>query len=232
MSNNSQKTPLAKSLNRFAEQKWNDAFQLVGKALPCSVVSVSGAIITVKFEVNTTFTLPNVTVPMYGAEYIRYPIKAGDKGVVFPADARLSGVSGIGGGIADLSTPGNLTALVFAPISNLGWSAVDTQAVTIYGPNGVALRDTGSASTVTLTPSGIAMAAPSITMNSSGIATMEAATTATVSGATTDINASGAVNISGSSVNITGTLTINGTPYLVHHHGLVQTGTGVSGGVV
>lgn len=228
---NAQKTPLARSLNRFAESKWNEAFQRVGKALPCSVVAVTGAIITVKFEVTSKFTLPQVTVPMYGAEYIRYPIKTGDKGVVFPADARLSGVSGIGGGVADLSEPGNLTALVFAPISNLEWTEVDPDAVTLYGPNGVALRDTDSASTVTLTPSGIAMEAPLITMNSSGDVTMTAAATATVSGDTTDINGT-TINIAGSHVNITGVLTINGTPYLAHHHGLVQTGTGVSGGVV
>lgn len=157
MSNNSQKTPLARSLNQFAEKKWNDAFQLVGKALPCSVVSVDGAIITVKFEVRASFTLPVVTVPMYGAEYIRYPIKAGDKGVVFPADARLSGVSGIGGGVADLSSPANITALVFAPISNLGWTEVDPQAVTIYGPNGIVLKSTNDESNITLTPFDIAI---------------------------------------------------------------------------
>jgi hypothetical protein len=157
MSNNSQKTPLARSLNKFAESKWNDAFQKIGKALPCSVVSVTGAIVTVKFEVTSKFTLPNVTIPMVGAEYIRYPIQVGDKGLAFPADARLGGMSGIGGGVADLSLPGNLTPLVFLPFSNVGWSAVDSQAVTIYGPNGVVLRDTGSHSKVVVTPSGIAM---------------------------------------------------------------------------
>lgn len=160
-----QKNPFAVSLNRFAAKKVNDAFQIAGKALPCSVVSVEGAIVTVKFEINSSFTLPNVTVPMAGAEYIRYPIQPNDKGVVFPADARLSGVSGIGGGVADLSTPGNLTALVFVPISNMDWSTVDHQAVTIYGPNGVALRDTDNQVSITITPSGIVMEADQITMN-------------------------------------------------------------------
>jgi hypothetical protein len=175
MSNNSQKTPLARSLNRFAEKKWQEAFQLTGKALPCSVVSVSGAIMTVKFEVNTTFTLPNVTVPMVGPEYIRYPMKAGDMGVVFPADARLSGVSGIGGGVADLSTPGNLTALVFLPCSNVKWSEVDPAAVTLYGPNGVALRDTESKSKITITPSGIAIeTVGAVTVIAGGSATIDA----------------------------------------------------------
>jgi hypothetical protein len=138
--------------------KVNDAFQKLGKALPCSVVSVSGAIVTVKFEINSSFTLPEVTIPIFGAEYIRLPIQQGCKGVCFPADARLDQMSGIGTGIADLSRPGNLTALVFLPIGNKSWTASDdVNAVVIYGPNGVILRDTGKKSTVTISQSGIAM---------------------------------------------------------------------------
>lgn len=178
MSGNAQKVPIQESANRFAEKKVNDALQLAGKGLPCSVVSVSNSIVTVRFEVQSGFTLPNVTIPMFGGEYIRYPTQAGDKGVVIPFDARLSGVSGIGGGTASLSQPGNLTALVFLPISNTAWSSVDANALTLYGPNGVVLRDTESNSTLILTPSGIAMVgqdsisltsgSTSITLNNDG----------------------------------------------------------------
>src|SRR3954468_18141322 len=122
---NAQKTPLFQSANRLAENRVGDALQRTGKALPCSVVSKSGSIVTVKFEVNSDYSLPNVTIPMFGPIYIRYPIQPGDKGMVVPADARLSGVSGIGGGTADLSQPGNLTGLVFLPIANTAWSEVD-----------------------------------------------------------------------------------------------------------
>ena len=153
-----QKLPFARNMNAFAERKVNDAFQQLGKALPCSVVSVSGQIVTVKFEIQSNFTLPNVTIPIYGAEYIRFPTQVGDKGMCFPADARLDQMSGIGSGVADLSQPGNLTALVFLPIGNKGWAASDDpQAVVIYGPNGVILRDTTKQSTVTISKTGIAM---------------------------------------------------------------------------
>lgn len=152
-----QKIPFVRAMNQFAERKVADAIQVLGKGLPCSVVSVSGAIVTVKFEVTSDFTLPQVTIPLFGPEYIRYPIKAGDLGVVIPMDARLSGVSGIGGAVPDLSSPANLTALVFLPIGNTEWSSVDANAVTIYGPNGVVLRDTGSGSTFVLTPTSITM---------------------------------------------------------------------------
>lgn len=167
------KTPLVKSLSGFAEKKINDAFQLTGKGLPCSVVSVSGAIITVKFEVqNIPFTLPQVTIPLFGPEYIRYPIRPGDKGAVVPFDAYLGGMSGLGGGVADLTQRANLSSLVFLPIGNKLWTSVDPNAVTIYGPNGVVLRDTGSNSIITLTPSSITIVAPNQIQLKTGATTM------------------------------------------------------------
>jgi hypothetical protein len=154
------KTPIAQSINRFAQAKINDAFQREGQALPCSVVYVSGAIVTVKFEVNSKFTLPNVTIPLWGCEYIRYPIQVGCKGVTFPADARLCGMSGIGGGVADLSQPANLTALVFLPIGNTGWFHTDPNAVTIYGPNGVVIRSQDNVTNATYLPTNITVVTP------------------------------------------------------------------------
>lgn len=183
---NAQKTPLGRSLNQFTERKIVDALQVTGRALPCSVVSVAGSIITVQFEVSGPFTLPHVEVPLFGPEYIRYPIKAGDMGVVFAADARLGGVSGLGGGVADLTQPSNLGSLVFFPIGNATWGSVDPNSVTIYGPNGVVLRDTGSATTMTLTPAGISVIAAtqftvscgacSLTMTSAGVFTISGST--------------------------------------------------------
>lgn len=156
-SNNSQKTPISKSLNLFAAKKAQDALQLTGKALPCSVVSVSGAIVTVKFEVQSSYTLPNVTMPLFGPEYIRYPIQKGDKGFTVSADAYLGGMSDLGGGTATMARRGNLSALVFIPIGSKKWTPVDPNAVTIYGPNGVVMRDTNSKSTIILLPAGIAV---------------------------------------------------------------------------
>jgi len=158
MSGNVLKTPLARSLNQFAERKVQDALQLVGKALPCSVTKVSGSIVTVKFEVNTSFTLPNVTCPVFGPEYIRYPLQVGCLGVVFSADARLGGVSGLGGGTPDLSLSANLSSLVFVPVGNANWSSPDdTQAVVLYGPNGVVLRTQDRAVSLVLSSSGVAI---------------------------------------------------------------------------
>ena len=61
---NAQKTPFARSLNDWATARWGAALDLEGKSLPASVVSVNNSIVTVKFELQTTYTLPEVTVPV------------------------------------------------------------------------------------------------------------------------------------------------------------------------
>ena len=64
MSSNDFKTPLAPALNRLAQQRADDAIQLQGKALPCSVVSRQCQLVTVSFDVTGPFTIPNVTMPI------------------------------------------------------------------------------------------------------------------------------------------------------------------------
>lgn len=158
MADNAQKTPFARALNRFAQQKALDQIQLTGKALPARVEAVAGSIVTVSFQIQSDYTLPQVTCPLFGPEWIRYPIQIGDQGVVFPADARLGGIDGLGSGLANLSLPANLSALVFFPVGNATWEAPeDTQKIILYGPNGVILRTKDKTSTFALDPTGIAM---------------------------------------------------------------------------
>lgn len=134
-----QKVHFVRSQNRFAERKIADALQLVGKFLPASVVSVSGPIVTVKFEISSSFTLPQVTMPVAGSEYVRLPIQPGCKGMVISADARLGAMSGLATGTADLSQPANLSALVFVPLGNKFWDMVDGNALVLIGLDQVQL---------------------------------------------------------------------------------------------
>lgn len=152
------KTPLAPALQAFAKGKADDRQFMVGKSYPCTVSEVvSSGIVTVNFEVNSApFTLPKVTVPILYPEYIRYPIRAGDRGMVVSASVRLGGLSGLGSGVPGLTPPGNLSAMAFLWLGSTAWSdPTDPDAVEIYGPNGVILRDTESTCTVTLTPAGV-----------------------------------------------------------------------------
>jgi hypothetical protein len=106
------------------------------------VVSRAGGIVTVKFALTSPYTLPNVTVPIVGSEYVRVPIQAGCPGMVMSADAYLGGMSGLGGGVADQIPRGNLSMLVWTPIGNKAWQpAIDDNALCLYGPDGVVISD-------------------------------------------------------------------------------------------
>ena len=114
-----------------------------------------GSIVTVKFEVNSVQSLPQVTVPMFGPEYIRYPTQVGDKGVVLPIDVYLGGISGLGGGVATMAIPGNLSSLIFFPVASTQWSTSENpNAVVIYGPDGGIMRDTANKASITVDSAG------------------------------------------------------------------------------
>jgi len=143
MSGNYQKTPFHSALNRHSRGAIDEALELEGKALPASIVTPMGSIALIKFELtDTPYTLPQITVPIAGSEYVRLPLQAGCKGLVFPMDARHGPVSGLGGTTADLSRPGNLSALVFFPCGNKDWPAPeDPKKLEIYGVAGSILKD-------------------------------------------------------------------------------------------
>ena len=156
MSDNALRTPLGTALNSLALKRADDAIQITGKSLPASVVAVRGSIVTVRFELNNSpFTLPNVQVPLATCEYARPPIQPGCLGRVTPTDAYMGGISGLGGGTADLTQRANLATLVFEPIASVDWSPVDGNVFTVYGPLGVTLRDEASQCVFRLTPIGI-----------------------------------------------------------------------------
>lgn len=152
-------TPIQQSFTQGVNKNLNDNNQLLGKSLPAHVVAINGSIVTVAFDVVSDFTLPTVTVPVLGFEYIRYPIQIGDKGAVIAFDARLGENSGLGQNATDLSQPGNLSALIFCPFGNINWFGVNPNALTLYGIDGVVIQDTEAGSIITLTPTTITIVA-------------------------------------------------------------------------
>lgn len=144
-----QKFPFLASLSNMAANRLEDHKALQGRALPCHVVKVEGAVVTVQFDVLPgTIQLQEITVPVAGFEYIRFPISVGDKGVTVPADVSLRGVSGLGTGMADMSLPASLTALYFVPLGNSDWSAADPDKITLYGPAGALIKTTDGKASV------------------------------------------------------------------------------------
>lgn len=191
-------------MQSFVQDSIDDKLQGLGQGLPCTITSVNGAIVTVNFDINNAkLTPPPVTCTTVGSQYLRLPLQVGDKGMCVSSNARLGGNTGLGLGIAPLVNPSNLGGLVFLPIGNINWDAVDPQAVVIIAPNGGVIQTTDGTSVVTISEDQIALnyAGNTIVVNSSGIT-------------------------------ITGTLTINGTPYAAHMHTGVQVGGSNTGGVV
>ena len=194
------KNSLSASLQPFAKGKVADGLQSLGQRYPCTVAEViSSGIVLVNFEVNAApFTLPKKKVPVVGSEYVRLPIQVGDKGMCITADARLGGMTGLGSGTPGLTRPGNLSALAFIWLGNTAWSIVDDpDAVVIYGPNGVILRDTAKTNTLTISETTVTLdLGTSMTINTNG-------NDITISGG-------GTVTTDGSVV-IMGDLTVDGT---------------------
>ncbi len=205
MADNALKTPLSWSLNQFVDGKTSTALSLFTKQLPCHVVKVvSSQIVTVAFDVKTDYTLPQVTMPVATSEYVRLPIQVGDKGYAKGSDAYLGGVTGLGGGTADMTRRGNLTSLCFQPLGNTSWTKVDDNALTMYGPNGVVIEDSKKGTTVTLSPTDL-----KIVLNKAGDVTIT-------------LQSGHKVQINGD-LNVSGTMTAG---KFNHVHGGVQTGSG------
>ncbi len=216
------KIPLARTLPTLIETIVYQQIEQLGKALPGTVKTVSGSIVGVNFEVQgdngLPLTLPVVKMPLFGPEYIRYPVQVGDKGVCFPCDVYIGQMTGLGTGSAVMRREPNLTNLVFFPVGNANWSIVDTQAVTIYGPNGVVLRDSKSQSIFTLTPSNITE-------------TAQTTYTAQVGSNSLEINSTGiTLKAFGHTITISSSgVAIDGIVFATHIHSGVTTGSGDSG---
>lgn len=144
MSGNAQKIPFAASLSEYTRRRVQSEIESTGRALPASVVSQQAGrgVVTVKFEMtNTGLTLPNVTIPVFGPEWIRYPLIAGTKGVVVPFDASIGNMSGLGAKTSNLSRSANLSNLVFFPIGNSSFDDPgEANRLVLYGPDGAVLR--------------------------------------------------------------------------------------------
>lgn len=224
MSDNYSKLWIQRTANQTAINRARQAIENMGRALPCRVVGVNGSIVTVAFEVNAApYTLPNITIPKAESNWIREPTQEGDFGYTMPSDAYLGGVSGLGGGVATLTRPGNLSALIFQPVSNKNSPPIDPNAAQVQGPNGAIIRTTtGTTSEIVTNTSGTTV------MFGSNTVVVNATETALNFGSTSLVlNASGiTMTVGGQTITLgSGGFLINGESYINHDH-LYTPGTG------
>ena len=155
----SQKSPFAVTMTNYIQNKIDTNQETFGWQLPCRVVKVAGAIVTVAFEIDQSnkLTFPQVECAIAQSIYVRLPVQVGDFGICVAANARLGGVNGLGSGVAPLSNPLNLEGLVYVPIGNANWSAVDPTATTITDKTG--------ATSVSVSPAAVNMQANSLNIS-------------------------------------------------------------------
>lgn len=225
-----QKTPLSRTLPAFTSARALDEISKLGLGVPGTVKAVSGAIVTINFEV-TGLTLPPVQMPLGSPEYIRLPIQPGDKGVAVPASFYLGGISGLGGGTADDTQRGNLSTLYWVPIGSKNFSAVDPNTLVLYGVAGAKIQDSVSPSTtLSVTSAGVAINSTTgnTTTNANTSMSYTAGTTVSYTAGTsiTFTVGSHSIVISASGV------TIDDRLFLAHQHTLTQPGTGTGGPVL
>jgi hypothetical protein len=221
-------------MTQFTRKQISDANELLSKSLPCHVVAVEGAIVTVAFDVTTEFTLPQVKMPVLESQYVRLPIQVGDRGITIGADTLISHITGLGGGAAPIvAQPPNLAALVFVPIGNAAWVTRDANAVVIEAPNGAIIRTQDGNSIVTVSDTEIRITRGDntvIVVSDTDLTMTRGDTSITMNG--TDLNISGTnITIAGTNVDINGVVKINSKPYLSHKHSGVFIGTSNSGPV-
>ena len=204
MANDAQKVPLSQSLNSMAFRNAQDATEHLGYSLPCEIVTVNHTdnTVTVKFDVNSGWQIPNVTIPIAMCEYVRVPYQSGDKGYCNAMDTRSKD--------ANMVQVGNLTGLVFVPMSQKTWSITDQNRLTLYGKTAVDIKGTsGGAVTITIYDNSVIITkATTITGN---------------------VTINGNLTVNG---NITSTGTIRAAVdmiigiynFLTHHHGGVMSG--------
>lgn len=253
MSDFSKKVSFAQNLAnavRYLNDSDNESF---GWQLPCTVDSVDNTkgIVTVNFSVigsnGSPLDLPQITIPIMGWKYIRYPIKKGDPGVTISIDTNTRNIAKLSTGISSLIGHGNFgPTLMFIPIAQADWSETDdVDAVVVAAPNGAIIRTDNKDATITVNKDNVIVDYKdgTITLGSTNI-TLQYKTSAntvilkdgeiditspTVKIISSSASVVGNLTVTGST-NLQGSTTIQGKSFLGHTHP-VSTAPGTTGGV-
>lgn len=155
MSDISHKLPAAWSLSQVARKHANDSQAWAPQALPCTVVSKDGTVLTVSFPINSNYQFKTIKIAQAHSNYFIEPTQANDLGFITPGGAYLGGQTGLGGGAANLYPPHNLTTAIYQPVSNTNFIISDPNAAIVRGPNGAIISDMPAKQTIVVTPTAI-----------------------------------------------------------------------------
>lgn len=160
----------ARSMDQAISRQITEAMQQVGHALPCTITSVQGPVVTVQIDIQDgVHTFPPITLPVHSSFYVREPYRAGDTGVVIPMGPYIGNVSDLGGGQSNGHLQANLSSLVFLPVGRKSWAPVDGGKVVILGPTGTQIGEINGACTLIATASGFALTTGDVTVTTGDV---------------------------------------------------------------
>src|ERR1700676_2664742 len=134
--------PFAQSLREAIDRRIAEAIQRIGGPLPCTIKSVSGAIVTVTVNVQGP-VWPDVICTSQQSPYVREPLQVGDTGVIFPCAVDIGNVTGLSpSGNSSSDEPTNLSAMVFLPTGSKNYPSVDANRLVLRGPPGALIAHT------------------------------------------------------------------------------------------
>ena len=144
MPDNALKWPLSRSIGYHVDRRANDFSHVPAKGLPCRVTKVEKDIITIAFEgSNGIWNMPTRKISQAISPYGRDPTQVGDKGYASPSDYHIGQINKLGDVPSNWKQRGNLTPLVFHPISKAKSEARDYDQLThAGGPTGVKILQT------------------------------------------------------------------------------------------
>ena len=207
---------LQADLSKAADKSIRAVMQQLGAALPCHVTAVDGQFVTVAFDLpqGAPWVLPDITIPKAEGSWINSPTQVGDPGMTVAAQAYLHPITGQYQGNPAWRIPGNLDALVWIPVANVGNKIPNQNAALVQGPDGAIIQTTqGTASSIVTNQSGT-----TVTYGSTVLTVADGEITMTAGGQTVTLNSDG--------------FYINGILFDTHEHSGVSTGSDNSGGVV
>lgn len=176
MSNVNHRVWPTQSTHRGIEERDRGFATLDGKTWPCTIKSVGAQTVTVAFEGVSPWSVQTMTIPIAQSRYQRLPLQVGDQGLAMSASTYIGGVSGVGGTASLTRTYGNLSRLVFVPVSSRAWSApADPNSHLIQGPSGVTLQTEDGTGKAVLTSSSLVLTfgGQTITFSAAGIVVTE-----------------------------------------------------------
>jgi len=141
-SDNSQVTPLWKTIAQYVDRRIRDHLQLQPKKIPVTVTKVDKEFVYVQPDMHSkTYTFPTIKVAQTFSQHAREPTQVGAKGYIETADYYVGGETAFSGGQADLFPRGNLTPLAFQPISSSKFSERNYNQYHVQGgPDGYHLE--------------------------------------------------------------------------------------------